>query len=67
VDPKLLKSFGGNLKTLKLIESLPDEELAKIIGKSEKEIVEFFKAKNITVSSDIVKQLKILNSVEEIK
>jgi hypothetical protein len=67
INPNLLKSFGGDIKTLKLIESLPDEELATIIGKSEKEIIEFFKSKNITISNDIAKELKILNSVDEIK
>ena len=67
VSPKLLKSVGGDMKTLKLIESLPDEELAKIAGKSEKEIVEFFKLKNITISDDIAKQLKVLKNANEIR
>lgn len=67
VSPKLLKSVGGDMKILKLIEALPDEELAKIAGKSEKEIVDFFKLKNITISEDMAKQLKVLKNANEIR
>jgi predicted transcriptional regulator len=52
---------------LRLIEALPDEELALIVGKNEEEIVEFFKLKNIKISEDIAKELKVLKNVDEIR
>jgi len=68
VDPRLLKTFGGDIKTLKAIETITEEELAIIKVKSEEEIIEFFKeSKKITISNDIAKQLKVLDSVEEVK
>ena len=67
VSPKLLKTLGWDTKTLRLIEALPDEELALIVGKNEEEIVEFFKLKNIKISEDIAKELKVLKNVDEIR
>ena len=55
------------VKTLKLIEWLADEELEKILKMEWEDIVRFFKSKNIDISIDLAKQLKVAKNADEVR
>ena len=63
----LWKTMHYDMKTLRLIEGIKKEELTEIIGKNEREIIEFFDNRSIKVSEDLARQLKIAKNADEIK
>ena len=67
LPPQYLEHLNINHNVLSLIDALPDEELAKIIGKDEQAIVKFMEKKGITISTDFAKSLKLAKNVQEIK
>ena len=67
MPPNFLKHLNVDSKVLDLIDALPENELAKIIGKSEKEVVEILGNKWIKISEDFAKSLKLAWNVQEIK
>lgn len=67
LPPDFLKKVNINHSVLNMIDNLPEEELGKIIGKSEWEIVEILEKKWIKISEDFAKSLKLAWNVQEIK
>jgi len=68
----LKKWFGMNTRTLglidELVESLPDEELERVLKMWDAEIIKYFKdVKKIDISLDFAKQLKVAKNAAEIR
>lgn len=63
----LWKTMHYDMKTLRLIDEIPEKELASIVGENEGRIIEFFDSKWIKVSEDLARQLKIAKNAKEIK
>ena len=67
LSPDFLKHVNIDHSVLNMIDKLPDEELGKIVGKSEKEIVKILEKKWIKISEEFAKSLKLAWNVQEIK
>ncbi|HRX63766.1 MAG TPA: hypothetical protein P5060_01540 [Candidatus Absconditabacterales bacterium] len=67
IPDKYFNKFKASNKTLNAIDAMPEEDLKTIVGKSSKEIKEFFAERSLKCSDDLADMLRIAETASDIK